>query len=169
MHHETRHSRGIGCRRARAASGCVHNHEHAIDNSEPSPEVSASDIIASDVIAAAAVIARGSRQGHVSGSYARQSGEDPGELDARLTGASAYPDASGRSEYDQEGSFRELDVFLTGAGGLAGQHVTVFVAGHQVGTMAVSSGGQACGEWDTEHGQNVPSVSAGSHVQVKTG
>jgi hypothetical protein len=105
----------------------------------------------------------------VSGSYAREAGETPGELYARLAGSSAYPNVSGWSEHDQEGGFRELDVFLRNASGLAGQQVTVFVGGQQVGAMTVSGDGQAFGEWDTEHGRKVPPATAGTPVQVKTG
>lgn len=105
----------------------------------------------------------------VSGTYAQETGEAPGELFTRLHAGTAYASASGYSEYDQEGGFRELQVLVTNVGGLAGHQVTVSVNGHVVGTMTVSSVGRAFGEWDTEHGQSVPTVTVGSKVQVKTG
>ena len=104
-----------------------------------------------------------------SGTYAHETGEDPGELFPRLHAGTAYPSASGHSEYDQEGSFRELHVFVTNIGGLAGHHLTVSINGHLAGTITVSSAGRAVGEWDTEHRQNVPSATVGSKIQVKTG
>jgi hypothetical protein len=105
----------------------------------------------------------------VSGTYKQEAGKGPLELFTRLTGGSAFAQAAGSSEYDQEDSFREFDVFLTNLGGLAGHQVTVYLYGHRVGTMHVSGTGRAFRKWDTEHGQSVPSASAGSRVEVKTG
>lgn len=91
------------------------------------------------------------------------------ELFTRLHAAAAYPQAAGSSEYDQEGTQRELDVTVTNIGGLAGHQITVFVNGTRAGAMLVSSTGRAHREWDTEHGQNVPSAATGTRVQVRTG
>lgn len=104
-----------------------------------------------------------------SGTYRQEPGEGPLELFTRLIAGSAFPNAAGSSEYDQEGNFRELDVFLTNLGGLAGRQVTVYLSGHRVGSMTVSSTGRAFREWDTEHGHSVPQASSGSHIQIRTG
>ena len=104
-----------------------------------------------------------------SGTYVREAGEGPVELFTRLTGGSAFARAAGWSENDQEGNFRELDVWLANVGGLAGRQVTVYLNGHKAGTMHVSSTGRGFRKWDTEHGQSVPFGSAGSRVEVRAG
>lgn len=88
------------------------------------------------------------------------------ELHAALHHSAAFPRASGRSEYDQEGAKRELDVTVRVAR-LAGKFVTVRVHGTFVGRVHVSAGGVAHREWKTEHGDRVPTVSAGDIIGVR--
>lgn len=87
------------------------------------------------------------------------------ELHAGLHHSAAFPRAHGRSEYDQEGAKRELDVTVRVAR-LAGRSVTVRVHGTLVGRVHVSAGGVAHREWKTEHGDRVPTVSAGDVLRV---
>ena len=85
-----------------------------------------------------------------------------------LKAASQYPSARGDSQYDREGTKREVEVTVTGIRRLAGSRVAVSVSGTRVGTMRVSSAGRAHREWSTSHGQFVPSAGAGSAVKVRT-
>jgi len=87
---------------------------------------------------------------------------------ASLRQAAQYPSARGHSEYDREGTKREVEVTVSGIRRLAGRRVAVYVSGTKVGTMRVSSVGRAHREWSTSHGQSVPSAGAGSTVKVRT-
>ncbi|MGZ6697332.1 MAG: hypothetical protein ACXVFL_17045, partial [Solirubrobacteraceae bacterium] len=84
-----------------------------------------------------------------------------------LHASSHYPTAQGDSEFEREGTRREVEVTVTGIRRLAGQRVVVYVSGHRVGTMLVSSRGRAHRDWSTAHGQSVPSAGTGSRVQVR--
>ena len=86
----------------------------------------------------------------------------------RLAPAAHYPGARGNSEYDREGTKREVEVTIAGLHRLAGRRVAVYVSGTRVGTMRVSSAGRAHRDWSTSHGQSVPSATAGSTVKVRT-
>lgn len=87
------------------------------------------------------------------------------ELHAFLHPGTAFPRAHGHSEYDQEGAKRELDVTVR-VPRLAGRSVSVRVHGTLVGRVPVSAGGVAHREWETEHGDGVPTVSAGDVMRV---
>lgn len=87
------------------------------------------------------------------------------ELHAGLRHSAAFPGARGHSEYDQEGAKRELEVTVRVAG-LAGRSVTVRVHGTFVGRIHVSGRGVAHREWETEHGNRVPRVSAGDIIRI---
>jgi hypothetical protein len=91
------------------------------------------------------------------------------DYSARLKPALQYPGARGHSEYDREGTKREVDVTVTGISRLAGHRVGVYVSGSKVGTVRVSSAGRAHREWSTDHGQAVPGATAGSTVRIRTG
>ena len=90
------------------------------------------------------------------------------ELAASLSGSHSFPGAHGRSEYDRNGTNRDVEVTVLGITRLAGHRVTVFVAGKKVGTMLVSPAGTAHRDWETQRGQFVPFASAGSTVKVRT-
>jgi hypothetical protein len=85
-----------------------------------------------------------------------------------LRASDHFPGARGNSEYERQGTGREVEVTVTRIASLAGRRVSVRVNGHKVGTMRVSSRGRAHREWSTAHGQSVPSASAGSPVRVRT-
>lgn len=86
-----------------------------------------------------------------------------------LKPASQFAGARGDSEYEREGTKREVEVTVTGIRRLAGHRVTVVVSGRKVGTMLVSSTGRAHRDWSTSRGQSVPSATVGSTVKVRTG
>lgn len=92
----------------------------------------------------------------------------PVDLRAHLSGARAYPAATGWSEYDRDHGQREVEVTLTHLRALAGSRVTVFVGGQGVGLVRVSPTGRAHREWDTEHGAVVPAAAIGTRVAVRT-
>jgi hypothetical protein len=52
---------------------------------------------------------------------------------------------------------------------LAGKRVAVFVAGKKLGTAKVNAFGAARIERNSERGQFVPKISAGTSVRVRTG
>jgi uncharacterized protein YxeA len=89
------------------------------------------------------------------------------DLFARLHGSTAYPRARGHSEYERNGTAREVEVTAY-APRLHGRYVTVFVNGKRVGRMLVRSTGYAHREWSTHRGQYVPVAYAGSPVRVRT-
>jgi hypothetical protein len=85
-----------------------------------------------------------------------------------LTASSDFSGARGDSEYEREGTKREVEVTVSGISRLAGQRVGVYVDGRKVGTMRVSTRGRAHREWSTSHGRSVPSARAGSSLRVRT-
>lgn len=93
------------------------------------------------------------------------------DLYTHLSGSSAYPAATGYSEYHQHMGMmrgREVEVNLNHLTRLAGQQVFVYLNGTKVGGMRVSSGGHAYRHWETWNGDRVPRCSAGSAVKIRT-
>ena len=90
------------------------------------------------------------------------------DLFARLAGSSAFPNATGTSEYDRGAEGRDVEITVRHIAKLAGKRVTFYVAGHKIGTAIVRSTGVAHIERDTEHGQYVPKASAGKGVSART-
>jgi hypothetical protein len=89
------------------------------------------------------------------------------DLRAHLHGSTAFPNAVGSSEYDRGGGERDVHVFVSRIGPLAGTRVTFFVAGQRIGTARVTSAGTARIERESDEGQFVPFASAGDRVSVK--
>ena len=90
------------------------------------------------------------------------------DLLTHLRGSSAYPIATGSSEYERDSYGREVDVTVRHVPDLVGTSLVVIVNRHRVGKLTVRKGGYAHREWDTERGQAVPSASAGDPVRVRT-
>lgn len=84
-----------------------------------------------------------------------------------LLGHRGYRDGVGSAEYDQDGDGRELEVHARQIGELAGQSVTVYVGTTRVGTMAVTAAGTAQGDWDSAHGDRVPTVRLDDRVHLR--
>jgi hypothetical protein len=87
---------------------------------------------------------------------------------AKLRGTSAFPAVSGKATYSREGTRRELEVEIEHARALKGKRLTVFVAGHKIGTMVVGQLGNARLDRSTQRGQAVPSINAGTRLSVHT-
>ena len=85
-----------------------------------------------------------------------------------LKPSTSWPKATGSSQYQSQGSQRELQVEVEHLKALAGQHVNVFVNGSKWASPAVSSLGIAQVDKNTDRGQSVPTISHGSTVRVRT-
>ena len=88
---------------------------------------------------------------------------------AALTGSAAHPGVNGKAVYRVDSATdRKLEVEIEDARRLAGKTLVVMVNGKRFGTMTVDSFGNANIEHETERGQAVPMIKAGSIVRVKT-
>lgn len=85
-----------------------------------------------------------------------------------LRGSAQYPNAKGKAKYKVDGSEREFQVEVENVRALAGKTLNIFVNGNKIGTMRINNLGAGRINRNTEQGQNVPMISSGSTVQVKT-
>jgi hypothetical protein len=85
-----------------------------------------------------------------------------------LKPAKAYPAAKGSAQYKAKPGERELQVEVEHIRRLAGRQVVIVVAGAKLGTAKVSALGAAQISRNSERGQRVPQVSAGTAVKVRT-
>lgn len=90
------------------------------------------------------------------------------DLHAVLSHSTAFPNATGHSDYERGSAGREVEVTVRHIAKLAGKRVTVYVNYKKVGTMLVNGYGVAHREWDTDRGQYVPYAAAGDPVRVRT-
>jgi len=94
---------------------------------------------------------------------------DPRQVLATITlKPGAYLKATGSSQYQSQGSQRELQVEVEHLKSLTGQHVNIFVNGNKWASPRVSSLGIAQVDRNTDAGQTVPSIGHGSTVRVRT-
>jgi hypothetical protein len=82
--------------------------------------------------------------------------------------SSAFPRASGNSQYQSQPGQAEFQAEVEHVVALKGQLVTVSVSGVMIGKARVSSLGIAHLERNTELGQKVPAITAGSTVKIST-
>ncbi len=85
-----------------------------------------------------------------------------------LTHSASFPTASGSSQFQSQGTQRELQVEVEHIKVLSGKKVNVFVNGAKWATLTVSSLGKAQVDRNTDVGQAVPKIAAGSTVRVRT-
>jgi hypothetical protein len=85
-----------------------------------------------------------------------------------LKAAKAFPAAKGSATFKAKPGERELEVEVEHIRRLAGKRVAFFLAGKRLGTARVSAFGEARIERNTERGQFVPAVSAGTGVRART-
>jgi hypothetical protein len=85
-----------------------------------------------------------------------------------LKPAKAYPAAKGSAKYKAKAGERELQVEVEHIRRLAGRRVVIAVAGVRLGAARVSALGAAQINRNTERGQRVPQVSAGTVMKVRT-
>lgn len=85
-----------------------------------------------------------------------------------LRAAKAFPAAKGHATFKAKPEERELQVEVEHIPRLAGKRVAFVVAGKKLGTAKVNAFGKARIERNSQRGQFVPSVSAGTAVRVRT-
>jgi hypothetical protein len=85
-----------------------------------------------------------------------------------LKAAKAFPAAKGSAKFRSRPDERELEVEVEHIRRLAGKRVAFFVAGKKLGTAKVNAFGAARIDRNSERGQRVPSVRAGTNVAVRT-
>ena len=85
-----------------------------------------------------------------------------------LNATSTFPAAKGSAKFKSTAEERELQVEVEHIRRLAGKRVTFAVAGKTVGTARVNRFGAAEIERNSQRGQFVPAVRAGTAVKVKT-
>ena len=81
-----------------------------------------------------------------------------------LKGSSAYPGASGKAKFQNEGQ-RELEIEIEHVRRLAGKRVNFFVNSTKVGSARISGLGTA---QINRRGSAFPAINAGTRVKVKT-
>ena len=85
-----------------------------------------------------------------------------------LKAAKAFPAAKGSAKVTAKPGERELEVEVEHIRRLAGKRVAFFVGGKKLGTAKVGALGGAQIDRNSERGQFVPPVSAGTRVRVRT-
>jgi hypothetical protein len=85
-----------------------------------------------------------------------------------LKSAKAFPAAKGSAQFKAKAGERELQVEVEHIRRLAGSRVVIVVGGAKLGTAKVSALGAAEINRNSERGQSVPQVAAGTAVKVRT-
>lgn len=85
-----------------------------------------------------------------------------------LKPAKAFPAAKGSAKFKAKGNERELEAEVQHIRRLAGRRVVFYVAGKRLGAAKVSRLGAAHINRNSERGQLVPKLSAGTAVKVRT-
>ncbi len=86
-----------------------------------------------------------------------------------LKSSAQYPNVKGTAKYKADGGEREFQVELENARALKGKTLDVYANGMRVGSFKVSALGAGRLSRNTDRGQAVPQISAGSKVQIKWG
>jgi hypothetical protein len=85
-----------------------------------------------------------------------------------LKSAKAFPAAKGSAQFKAKAGERELQVEVEHIRQLAGRQVVIVVGGARLGTAKVNALGAAQISRNSERGQRVPQVAAGTAVKVRT-
>jgi hypothetical protein len=80
----------------------------------------------------------------------------------------AFPGAKGAAEYQAQPGQRDLQVEVEHIRALKGRQVVFYVGGARIGSARVNRFGKADLSRNTELGQRVPQISAGTKVMVRT-
>ena len=89
------------------------------------------------------------------------------DLSAGLVGSVTSPEISGRAAYDVDDGAAELKVAVRAAGTAAGRTLAVFIDGAPAGNVTLDDDGRGALRADSEDGQTVPAVTAGSTIEVR--
>jgi hypothetical protein len=90
------------------------------------------------------------------------------DIRVTLRGSAPYANAKGTAKYKNEGGEREFQAELENAKALAGKTVDVYANGAKVGSFRVNNLGRGEMNRNSDRGQSVPNIHAGSAVQIKT-
>ena len=85
-----------------------------------------------------------------------------------LRSSNAYPAANGTAQYQAQPGQREVQIEIDHIRSLTGRYVTVYIGGAKIGAARVNSRGVAELTRNSELGQHVPQVRAGTTVTVQT-
>jgi hypothetical protein len=86
----------------------------------------------------------------------------------RLVGSGAYPRARGSAQYQSQPGQAEFQLEVDHIPALAGQRIVIYVNGARLGAAHVSHRGVAELNQNSELGQRVPAVHAGTRLKVTT-
>ncbi|MFQ5703671.1 MAG: hypothetical protein ACE5HT_06585 [Gemmatimonadales bacterium] len=100
-------------------------------------------------------------------SLAKGANRSETRIEARLSGSAAFPDASGRARFRDRGGERELQIQVED--GPANAMVTFLVNGTAVGTATTDAIGDASLSLNSDLGNSVPNVAAGTSISVSAG
>jgi hypothetical protein len=87
---------------------------------------------------------------------------------ATLHGSAAFPGADGKARFRDRGGERELEVEVEDANRLAGARLRVFVGDQQAGSLRINRFGNGALNLNSDRGDTVPAVKAGTTVRVGT-
>ena len=90
------------------------------------------------------------------------------QLRATLHGSAAFPGADGKARFRDRGGEQELEVEVEDANRLAGTRLRALAGGKQVGTLRINRFGIGSLNLNSDQGDTVPAVKAGTTVRVRT-
>ena len=90
------------------------------------------------------------------------------QLRATLHGSAAFPGADGKARFRDLGGEQELEVEVEDANRLAGTRLRALAGGKQVGTLRINRFGIGSLNLNSDQGDTVPAVKAGTRVRVRT-
>ena len=90
------------------------------------------------------------------------------QLRATLHGSAAFPGADGKARFRDRGGEEELEVEVEDANRLAGTRLRALAGGKQVGTLRINRFGIGSLNLNSDQGDTVPAVKAGTRVRVRT-
>lgn len=92
---------------------------------------------------------------------------DSTELETELSAVGSYPDAEGKAKYKEESESSELEVEVEKAA--ADATVSIYVDGVEVGTLVLDDEGDGKFSLKSSDGDSVPTIAAGSTIEVRLG
>jgi len=90
------------------------------------------------------------------------------DMKISLTGSAGFPNAKGTAKYRDRNGEQDFQVEVENVRSLAGKRLFVFVDGKQVGKMRISQLGTGRLNLNSGNGDTVPTIHAGSSVEVRT-
>lgn len=122
-------------------------------------EVDDEAVVEGDGLAARSAARDGDRGAVGAGCYRQADRAEPG---------TAHPASEGAAQFQSQPGQSELQFEVNHIGALAGQQLAVYVAGAKIATVKVGRHGVAELGLNSERGQRVPQVGAGTTIKVET-